>query len=41
MKPDSTFLRFPMIPAPMITDEEASAMWAYLQTVPVIHNPME
>jgi mono/diheme cytochrome c family protein len=41
MKPDNTPLRFPMLPAPMITDEEASAIWAYLQTVPVIVNKVE
>jgi mono/diheme cytochrome c family protein len=41
MKPDNTPVRYPMIPAPVITDEEASAIWAYLQTVPVIHNPLE
>jgi len=41
MKPDGSVLKFPMVPAPMITDEEASAIWAYLQTVPVIHNPVE
>jgi len=23
----------------VITDEEASAIWAYLQTIPVISNP--
>jgi mono/diheme cytochrome c family protein len=39
MRPDNTPLVYPMLPAPMITDEEASAIWAYLQTVPVIHNP--
>lgn len=41
MKPDGSVLQFPMLPAPMITEEEASAIWAYLQTVPVIHNPAE
>jgi mono/diheme cytochrome c family protein len=41
MRPDNTPLRFPMVPAPMITDAEASAMWAYLQTVPVIVNKVE
>ena len=24
-----------------ITDEEAAAIWAYLQTVPLIHNPLD
>ena len=41
MRPDNTPLRYPMRPAPMITDEEASAIWAYLQTVPVIVNQVE
>lgn len=41
MRPDNTPLRFPMLPAPMITHEEASAMWVYLQTVPVIVNDVE
>jgi mono/diheme cytochrome c family protein len=41
MRPDNTPLRFPMVPAPMITDQEASAIWAYLQTIPVIENQVE
>jgi mono/diheme cytochrome c family protein len=41
MRPDNTPLRFPMVPAPMITPEEAAAMWSYLQTVPVIVNEVE
>ena len=38
-KPDGSTVQPPMTPAPIITDEEASAIWAYLQTVPVIKNP--
>jgi cytochrome c1 len=38
-KPDGTTFQPPMLPAPRITDEEASAIWNYLQTIPVIHNP--
>ena len=38
-KPDGTAVQPPMMPAPRITDEEASAIWTYLQTVPKIHNP--
>lgn len=38
-KPDGTTIQPPMMPAPLITDEEASAIWAYLQTIPVISNP--
>lgn len=41
MKPDNTPLRYPMLPAPMITDTEASAIWAYLQSIPVIVNEVE
>jgi hypothetical protein len=41
MRPDNTPLRFPMVPAPMITPEEAAAMWTYLQTVPVIKSEVE
>jgi hypothetical protein len=31
--------RYPMLPFTLLEDEEVSAIWAYLQTVPVIHNP--
>ncbi len=41
MKPDNTPLRYPMVPAPVITDEEVSAIWSYLQTIPVIENKVE
>jgi hypothetical protein len=41
MRPDDTPLRYPMVPSPMITDDEAAAIWAYLQTLPVIHNPID
>ena len=41
MRPDKRPLRYPMVPAPLITDEEASAIWAYLQTLPSIHNEIE
>jgi mono/diheme cytochrome c family protein len=40
MRPDNTPLTYPMVPAPMITEEEASAIWAYLKTLPEIHNPL-
>jgi mono/diheme cytochrome c family protein len=40
-RPDNSAIRFPMMPAPLITEEEAAAIWTYLQTVPVIHNPIE
>lgn len=38
-KPDGTTVQPPMMPAPLITEKEASAIWAYLQTIPVIRNP--
>ena len=41
MRPDQTPLRYPMVPSPMITDEEASAIWTYLQSLPTIHNPIQ
>ena len=41
MRPDNTPLRYPMVPAPMITPEEASAIWAYLNSIPVIENEIE
>ncbi len=40
-RPDNRPVRYPMEPFPSITPEESSAMWAYLQTVPVIQNPMQ
>jgi hypothetical protein len=35
---DGTPLRFPMRPYTYLTDEEIGAIWAYLQTLPKIHN---
>jgi mono/diheme cytochrome c family protein len=34
-------LRFPMTPFTTMTDEEASAIWAYLQTIPVISHDID
>ncbi len=39
-RPDNRPLRFPMEPIPSITPDEASAIWAYLQTAPKLHNPL-
>ena len=39
IRPNGQAIRQPMFPMPQMTDEEASAIWAYLQTVPMIHNP--
>ena len=33
--------RYPMLPYPLLDDDEVSAIWEYLQTVPVIHNPKD
>ena len=41
VRPHGPALRQPMMPFPQMTEEEVSAIWAYLQTVPVIHNPDE
>lgn len=41
MRPDDTPLRYPMVPAPMITPAEASAIWAYLKSIPAIVNEVE
>lgn len=30
-----------MLPAPLISDSEASAIWVYLNTIPLIHNPKD
>ncbi len=34
-------LRYPMPPYSVVTDEEASAIWAYLKTLPVIENDVD
>ncbi len=39
-RPDNRPLRFPMEPIPSISPDEASAIWAYLQTVPKLHDPL-
>ncbi len=39
IRPSGPATAYPMAPYTQMTDEEASAIWAYLQTVPVIHNP--
>lgn len=38
IRPSGPALRFPMVPFTALTDEEAKAIWAYLQTVPAIKN---
>jgi len=39
LRPDNTPLRSPMSLMPELTDEEASAIYAYLRTVPSLRNP--
>jgi mono/diheme cytochrome c family protein len=39
IRPNKIANRNPMLPYSMLEDEEVAAIWAYLQTVPVIHNP--
>ena len=34
-------LRYPMVAFSALTDEEASAIWAYLQTVPAIRHDVD
>lgn len=38
IKPDKTMTQPPMTPFTMMTDAEAKAIYAYLKTLPVIHN---
>jgi len=40
IRPDNTVLTYPMSPMPELTDGEAGAIYAYLRTVPKIHNPV-
>ena len=37
-RPDRTLIRYPMLPIPDLSDEEAGAIYAYLRTVPPIRN---
>ena len=39
LRPKKIANRYPMIPYNFLEDEEVAAIWAYLQTVPKIHNP--
>ncbi len=41
IRPSGPALRYPMTPYTALTDEEAKAIWAYLQTVPAIHNKVD
>ena len=40
-KPNGGTLSYPMLPHSMLTDEEVSAIFTYLKTVPVIKNPVQ
>ena len=39
LRPDNRPLRYPMPLMPELTDDEVSAVYAYLRTVPPLHNP--
>jgi len=41
MKENAPALRFPMLPFPELTDYEASAIYAYLKTIPPINHKVE
>jgi mono/diheme cytochrome c family protein len=38
VRPDGSLLRYPMEPRPGLTDREAGAIYAYLKTLPKLHN---
>jgi mono/diheme cytochrome c family protein len=40
-RPDGKPIRYPMVPFAAMTDEEARAIWAYLQTIPPIKNEVK
>jgi mono/diheme cytochrome c family protein len=40
VRPDRSVLLYPMVPLPELSDEEVRAIYAYLLTVPAIHNPV-
>ena len=40
-RPDNKVVRYPMVPMPELTDEEVNAIYAYLRTVPKIHNAVQ
>jgi mono/diheme cytochrome c family protein len=41
IRDDQPALRYPMIPYSAMTEEEASAIWAYLQTIPPIKHDVD
>ena len=38
MRPDKSLFNYPMMPFASLTDKEVKAVWAYLNTLPVINN---
>jgi cytochrome c551/c552 len=40
IRPDHTVLMYPMSPLPELSEADAGAIYAYLRTVPKIHNPV-
>jgi mono/diheme cytochrome c family protein len=41
VKPDGTPVRAPMVPYPLLSDDDISAIWAYLQTIPTLKNDVK
>ncbi|MCI5081767.1 MAG: cytochrome c, partial [Saprospiraceae bacterium] len=39
IRPEGPALKYPMLKLTALTDKEAQAIWAYLQTVPAVNNP--
>ena len=40
-RPSGPMVRYPMVPFAAMTEEEASAIWAYLQTIPAIRHDID
>jgi hypothetical protein len=40
-RPDGKPIRYPMLPMGNLKDYEIKSLWAYLQTVPQIHNKVD
>ncbi|MBI1225053.1 MAG: c-type cytochrome [Bacteroidetes bacterium] len=41
MRPNNQMVRYPMVPHGALSDEEASTIWAYLQSIPAIKNDVD
>ena len=40
-RPDGKPIRYPMVPFGGLSDEEVSTIWAYLQSLPAVHHPVD